>query len=92
MRLEFSTTFDKALKRLPKDRVKRIQTMLQRFIANPNLPSLRLHKLEGLDVYSISSSRKDRVILEKTIDNKVTVWTLLDVGPHDQVYRRTNRR
>jgi mRNA-degrading endonuclease RelE of RelBE toxin-antitoxin system len=91
MKLEFTPKFNKALKRLPKDRANRIKTALKRFIEAPERTGIRLHKLEAIDAYSLSA-RKDRIIMEKLENDGQETWRLLDVGAHDNVYRRANRR
>ena len=55
----------------------------------PSLPSLRFRPLQKLKgYYIISSVHGDRIILRKDGDN---VYSAVDVGPHDNVYRRWNR-
>jgi mRNA-degrading endonuclease RelE of RelBE toxin-antitoxin system len=94
MQLKFSDRFTKALRKLPQDRQNRIKIALKQFIQDPNTPSLRLHKLQNIDAYSISTNRKDRIILEKlpSTAEEQEIWLLLDVGAHKNVYKRLNRR
>ncbi|MCB1473824.1 MAG: type II toxin-antitoxin system mRNA interferase toxin, RelE/StbE family [Rhodobiaceae bacterium] len=90
--VQFSETFKRALKALPTDRQQRIERAVLNFIADPHRPGLRFHKLQGLEVWSISSNRKDRVILEPVEGADEETWLLLDVGAHDSAYRRLNRQ
>lgn len=90
--LEFETTkfFERQLQRLPKDRAKAVVARLDRFSKNPDLPSLKLRPMKGLEGgWIINARHGDRIVLEKLNENK---YLLADVGPHDNVYRRVNRR
>lgn len=83
-------TFLAGAKKLPPDRRKAAATALMKFTDEPSLPSLRfrpLQKLKGF--YIISSVHGDRIILRKDGDH---LYAAVDVGPHDNVYRRWNRR
>lgn len=63
---------------------------IDKFIRSPALPSLRFRPLEGVRGYFIINAvHGDRMILRKDREN---VYALVDVGPHDNVYRRWNRR
>lgn len=55
---------------------------------NPSHPSLRLHKLGGRlkDLYSVSITLAYRIILSFAIVEDAIV--LIDIGAHDDVYRR----
>ena len=87
-RLELTEKFIRSLKRLPKSRQKRVQKALIKLKSDQIDKGLRLHKLENTDHYSISAGMYDRVIILK-IDQET--WRLIDVGSHDDVYRRLNR-
>lgn len=90
--IQFSETFKRAFKGLPKDRQKRIERAVRNFVDDPHQPGLRFHKLPELNVWSISSNRKDRIALEPVAGAEEETWLLLDVGAHDAIYRRLNRR
>ena len=45
-------------------------------------PSLKLHKLSGENIWSISVNKSIRIILS-IVDNKIY---LLEIGTHDEVY------
>ena len=55
--------------------------------ANPNHPSLRLHKLKGhlQDVRSVSINLSYRITIEFIIQDKTIIPVM--VGSHDQAYR-----
>ena len=89
--LEFTNTFSRAYKALPPDRQRRITVALEAFLNDPTQPGLRFHKLVGLHVWSISSTRKDRIILEPIEGAIEETWRAIDVGAHDPVYRRMKR-
>ena len=75
----------KFLKKHP-DIFKKYEKTIYILEANPNHPSLRLHKLEGKlkDFYSISIDMEYRIILDFIIiDNQIF---LIDIGSHDDVY------
>lgn len=63
-----------------------IEKKIELFKENPRYPSLRNHKLEGrLDNYwSLSVNRSIRLIY--IIDDESYVF--VDVGTHDQVYKK----
>ena len=90
--IKLTATFVRALKALPPDRSRRIRKTLDDFAENPSLPGLRLHKLEELNVWSLSSGKKDHIILEPEQGTDQETWLLLDVGAHDHVYRQLKRR
>ena len=82
-------TYLQAVRKLPPDRSKAANTALVKFVENPSLPSLRFRTLKGKDGYFIiSSAHGDRIILRKDADD---LFAVVDVGPHDNVYRRWNR-
>lgn len=49
---------------------------------NPNHPSLRLHKLSGKNLYSVSVDKSIRIIFSI----RGQYFYLLQIGTHDQVY------
>ncbi len=55
--------------------------------ANPQHPSLRLHKLKGTlkEYHSISISMEYRIVLDLIITDKEII--LLDIGTHSEVYK-----
>lgn len=90
-RLDFSDQFKAALKKLPPDRQKKAANALKTFLENPDHPSLHRHRFQsGMNLWTIrSGGRGDRIILEHIADD---VFEVLDIGAHDKVYRRMNRR
>lgn len=83
-------TYSRAVKRLPPDRAKAANQSLIKFLETPSLPSLNFRALKGKNNYFIiSAAHGDRVILRKDQDD---VFAAVDVGPHDNVYRRWSRK
>ena len=64
-----------------KDRYKKVLKILR---VNPNYPSLRLHKLQGIELYSIPLNMQYRIILDFIIDGEKII--LINIGSHDEVY------
>jgi hypothetical protein len=90
VRVRTAPGFEKALKSLPPDRGKAVMSALVKFAEEPSLPSLKFRSLESKSGYFIiNPTRGDRIILRKDADD---LYTVVDVGPHDNVYRRWNRR
>jgi toxin HigB-1 len=54
--------------------------------ANPNHPSLRLHKLKGKlsELYSVSINISYRICIDFIIDEDTIIP--VDIGTHDEVY------
>ena len=74
----------KFLKKHPdlKDRYYKILSILEE---NPFHPSLRLHKLQGTNYYSISITMNYRILLYfLVVDNEIY---LLDIDNHDNIYK-----
>lgn len=89
LRIDISERFIKSTGSLPPDRRKAVGASLRKFQVEPRLPSLRFRPLQGAEGYwIISSAHGDRIILRR-IDDKA--FEAVDVGPHDNVYRRWNR-
>jgi mRNA-degrading endonuclease RelE of RelBE toxin-antitoxin system len=89
LRLSVEETYAKGLKSLPPDRRKAANAALMKFVADPSLPSLRFRPLRGRpNHFIINPTRGDRVILRKDADD---LYAAVDVGPHDNVYRRWDR-
>ena len=89
MQIKVESTFERGLKSLPPDRARAAIKSLQLFIEAPNLPRLRFRELKGIKgFYIISSKGGDRIILRK---DESDVYAAVDVGPHDNVYRRWSR-
>ena len=77
-------------RKLPPNRRTAAINALAKFMQEPALPSLKFRPLATKSGYFIiSSAHGDRIILRKLDDN---VFAAVDVGPHDNVYRRWNRR
>ena len=89
MRVTPTPAFLKALKKLPPHREKGAIRALGKFAATPELPSLDFRPLAGAPGYHIIDPQSgDRVILRKIEDDH---FEAVDVGPHDNIYRRWNR-
>lgn len=89
-RITIEETFLDGAKKLPPDRRKAAGVALKRFAEEPALPGLKFRPLErARGYYIISSAHGDRVILRKDGED---LYAAVDVGPHDNVYRRGNRR
>lgn len=89
LRLVPETTYIKAVERLPPDRLKAANAALIKFMETPSLPSLKFRSLQGKHGYFIiSSAHGDRIILRKDAED---LYAAVDVGPHDNVYRRWRR-
>lgn len=92
-----SKPFERGLKGLPPNRKEAAITALRRFMAEPALPSLKFRPLAGKkDHFIISSVHGDRIILRREDEEMDAeagqTFTAVDVGPHDNVYRRWNRK
>jgi addiction module RelE/StbE family toxin len=90
MKLEigFSASFKRAFKkRISPDPEceKLFWKKVEVFIANPNHPSLKTHKLSGVleGLSSFSINHDIRVIFKPADKNRVL---LMDIGSHDEVY------
>ncbi len=85
MKLILSSRFQKDLDKLLnsnpqiKSKIAKTFKLMQ---ADLTYPSLRLHKLSGTDIWSISVDISIRIILYKEKDNLY----LLRIGHHDEVY------
>ncbi|PWT81141.1 MAG: hypothetical protein C5B58_10300 [Acidobacteria bacterium] len=89
VRLTVEQSFLDAVRDLPPDRQKRVRAALERFTIEPTLASLHFRRLQGtLNYFIINAAHGDRLILRKDDD---TTYAVVDVGPHDNVYRRWNR-
>ena len=89
MRVTVEESFVAALKKLPPDRAKAARNGLVKFANAPNLPHLTFRALEGREGYFIIDPRRgDRIILRREADDH---YVTVDVGPHDDVYRRWDR-
>jgi hypothetical protein len=91
-RLQFDESFFAAIRRLPPDRQKAARSALEKFIKEPALPSLHFRNLENTSGnFIINANRGDRIILRRDEDEEGEFYWVVDVGPHDNVYRRWNR-
>lgn len=89
MRVTVEKSFNRELKKLPPDRQEAVLKALLKFQTTPNLPSLAFRPLTGAHGYFIiNPHRGDRIILRKLGEDS---YAAVDVGPHDNVYRRWNR-
>ena len=89
-RVSFEAGFARALKRLPPDRQNAVYDVIEKFMSEPALPRLDFRPLKGKPGYFIVNARRgDRLILRKDADE---TYVAVDVGPHDNIYRRWDRR
>ena len=89
VRVSVEASFVREAKKLPPDRRKAAEQTLVKFMAQPDLPRLKFRRLEGAASYFIINARRgDRIILRKIAADS---YAAVDVGPHDNVYRRWNR-
>jgi mRNA-degrading endonuclease YafQ of YafQ-DinJ toxin-antitoxin module len=77
----FIEEMDRLIRRDPKCQ-KKLHKCLRLLVLNTNYPSLRFHKLTGLDKYSISIDMKIRILF----CFKGEDIYLLRIGTHDDVY------
>lgn len=89
-RVTVEKSFLDEAKKLPPDRRKAASATLTKFMTEPALTSLRFRPLERVKgFFIVSSAHGDRIILRRDGDD---LYAAVDVGPHDNVYRRWNRR
>jgi hypothetical protein len=89
VRITVTRRFELALKGLPPDRARRAANALTLFAREPRLPRLGFRSLSGSPGhFIINASRGDRIILRRESDDH---FAAVDVGPHDNVYRRWSR-
>jgi hypothetical protein len=89
VRITIEAGFVDALTTLPPDRAKKAKDALLKFQGEPRRRSLDFRSLKSNPGYFIIDARRgDRVILRKEGDD---YYTAVDVGPHDNIYRRWNR-
>ena len=75
---------------MPRHRAEAGIKTLKLFMKEPSLPKLRFRPFKGLDgIFIINVKHGDRIILVK-IDNENFIAA--DIGPHDNVYRKWNRK
>jgi mRNA-degrading endonuclease RelE of RelBE toxin-antitoxin system len=87
--VDVDEAFLRALKSLPPERRKRAVNAITKFIREPALPALAFRTLKGAAGYFIiDCARGDRIILQKVGEEH---FIAVDVGPHDNVYRRWDR-
>ena len=86
-KIRSTTQYDKSakkfLKRHPELCARYLKT-LQLLEMNPGHPSLRLHKLQGLELYSVSINLSYRITLEFYVSDDFIV--LVNIGSHDEAY------
>lgn len=88
MQITIKNSFLAALKSLPPRRAQKATKTLGKFMASPGLRSLKFRRLKGSEEHWIINSDGDRVILRKEAEE---LYAAVDVGPHDNVYRRWDR-
>lgn len=89
-RIRIDKSFERALRSLPPDRQKAVSNSLTQFMQDPLPNKLDFRSLKGAQGYFIINARKgDRIILCLLEDD---LYAAVDVGPHDNIYGRWNRR
>ncbi|MBK3406303.1 hypothetical protein H0176_23465 [Methylorubrum populi] len=89
VRITVEATYGDGLKALPPDRKKAANRAILKFAEEPGLPSLRFRPLRGQpNFYIINPTKGDRIILRM---DGPDLYAVVDVGPHDNVYRRWDR-
>jgi hypothetical protein len=89
VRITVEAGFAEALRTLPPDRAKKAKDALLKFQSGPRRRSLDFRNLKSHPGYFIiDAGRGDRVILRKEAEDH---YTAVDVGPHDNLYRRWTR-
>ncbi|HEX8932502.1 MAG TPA: type II toxin-antitoxin system mRNA interferase toxin, RelE/StbE family [Patescibacteria group bacterium] len=90
MQFAFSPLFKqklKKIKKLDKKLFAKVDKQLKIFTDNPKHPSLRTHKLTGKNenVWSISITMSIRLVYKIIDDN---IYYFVDIGTHDEVYKK----
>jgi len=86
VRLTVKKRFEDGLQGLPPNRRKSAVRALEKFIEEPRRRSLDFRPLAGVPgFFIIDPQAGDRIILQKIAEDHYSVE---DVGPHDNVYRR----
>jgi len=84
MKLRITKRFMKDYKKLPLDIQQRLDRKLEFLLNDPSYPSLRVHKLRGVEgLWEFSVTMNYRVIFE--VEDEY--YLLLGAGPHDIVDR-----
>ena len=65
-----------------KERYKKVLKLLR---VDPFYPSLRLHKLQGNKLYSISITMQYLIVLDFIVNDKEII--LIRIGSHDEAYK-----
>jgi mRNA-degrading endonuclease RelE of RelBE toxin-antitoxin system len=90
VRIKIEPAFLKAIRSLPPNRRERANDALIKFQEAPDRPGLDFRPLKnGAGYFIIDSAHGDRIILRK---DEPDLFAAVDVGPHDNVYRRWARR
>jgi mRNA-degrading endonuclease RelE of RelBE toxin-antitoxin system len=88
-RVRVDPSYHAALKNLSSDLRKRADRALEKFLENPQRKGLRFERLVGWpDYFSIRVSRSYRILLRREHDDDGELFAAVDVGSHDDVYRR----
>jgi len=86
----FAKTFVREHKNLPPHRREAVTNAIVRFMEDPSRAGLNFRPLAGKPGhFIINGAHGDRIILRR---EKASAYVAVDVGPHDNVYRRITRR
>ncbi len=89
VQITIEQTFLNSAKKLPPDRRRAATRTLEKFMEEPKRAGLDFRPLQGAPGhFIIDSIHGDRVILRK---DGPALFAAIDVGPHDNIYRRWNR-
>ena len=86
MKIFYTKRFLKGVKKLPSHQQSQVQKTLFVFEKNPLEPSLRNHRLQGVqkEYYSISAAYDLRLIFQQKGGYAIVLF--IDVGKHEKVY------
>lgn len=85
MQLKFTHGFDLSYKKIAKNDQKLkllVKKRLKQYLTNPKHPSLRMHKIEKGEYWSISVNKSIRILL--FFSGKTTIF--FNIGKHEDVY------
>lgn len=87
-RIEFSTRFDKKLRRLPSEIISTFRETLELFLENPNQKTLRRHSLkdEYTGYESIDVTSDYRAIFKEIKAGRQITIKFYTIGTHEELY------
>ena len=84
MEIEFHKKFKKQYRKLPEKFQLQFDILFEQFLANPNDPSLHVHKLHGdkKDFYSLNINADYRALFRMS----PTLVVFYNIGTHSELY------